>query len=310
MVSYITSRILQGLLVILIISVATFAMMRLMPGDPVMLLLGEGRLRISQEQIDAIRSMWGLDRPYTEQYFVWVKNLISGNFGESIIRMGVPVRQMIAEALPVTAKLNFYALVVALGLAIPAGIVAAVKRNSFFDYTLTLICSAGAAIPNFWLGLMSIILFALVLGWLPAMGLTSWRGWVLPVGILAFEQLAVIARVMRGATIETLSQDYVRTATAKGLSRTAVITRHAVRNALLPVVTVVGFRVAFLLSGTVIIENIFALPGIGRLFVDSVFRLDYQVVQSIVVLFAVLVVVTNILTDLAYAVVNPRIRIR
>lgn len=310
MVGYLGSRILQGLIVILIISIATFAMMRLMPGDPVMLLLGEGRLRISQQQIDAIRSIWGLDRPYTEQYFVWVKNLLSGNFGESIIRMGVPVRHMIFEALPVTAKLNFYALVVSLALAIPAGIVAAVKRNSLFDYLLTAICTAGAAIPNFWLGLVSIIFFAQVLGWLPAMGLTSWKGWILPVAILSLEQLAVIARVMRGATIETLAEDYVRTATAKGLGRTAVITRHAVRNALLPVVTVVGFRIAFLLSGTVIIENIFSLPGIGRLFVDSVMRLDYQVVQSIVVLFAVLVVVSNILTDLAYAFVNPRIRVR
>ncbi len=310
MLHYLGSRLLQGLIVIFLISIGTFVIMRLMPGDPVMLLLGEGQVKISEEQIVAIRSKWGLDRPYYEQYLVWAANLLRGDFGESIIRMGVPVRRMIFEALPVTAKLNLYALVVALLLAIPAGIVAAVKRNSIFDYILTALSTAGAAMPNFWFALMGIILFALVLRWLPPFGVNSWKGWILPVAVLAFEQMAIFARVMRGATIETLAEDYVRTATAKGLARPVVVTRHAVRNALLPVVTVIGFRIAFLLSGTIVIETIFALPGIGRLFIDSVFRMDYQVVQSIVVLLAVLVVAANLLTDLAYALVDPRIRIR
>ncbi|MCL4860583.1 MAG: ABC transporter permease [Caldilineaceae bacterium] len=310
MLNFIISRLLQGALVIFLISVVTFIMLRLMPGDPVMLLLGEGAIQITEEQITAIRAKWGLDKSYPEQYFVWAGNLLRGDLGESLIRRGVPVRQMIFEALPVTGRLSILAVLVALALAIPAGIVAAVKRNSIFDYLLTIGATAGVALPNFWFGLMGIIVFALLLRWLPPFGLTTWKGYILPVAVLATGEMAILARVMRAATIEVLSQDYVRTATAKGLAQPTVVLRHAVRNALLPVVSVVGFRMAFLFSGTIVIETIFALPGIGRLFVDSVFRLDYQVVQSIVVLLGALVVLANLVTDLVYAVVDPRLRVR
>lgn len=310
MLNFIISRLLQGALVIFLISVVTFIMLRLMPGDPVMLLLGEGAIQITEEQITAIRAKWGLDKSYPEQYFVWAGNLLRGDLGESLIRRGVPVRQMIFEALPVTGRLSILAVLVALALAIPAGIVAAVKRNSVFDYLLTIGATAGVALPNFWFGLMGIIVFALLLRWLPPFGLTTWKGYILPVAVLATGEMAILARVMRAATIEVLSQDYVRTATAKGLAQPTVVLRHAVRNALLPVVSVVGFRMAFLFSGTIVIETIFALPGIGRLFVDSVFRLDYQVVQSIVVLLGALVVLANLVTDLVYAVVDPRLRVR
>lgn len=310
MLNFLISRLLQGALVIFLISVVTFIMLRLMPGDPVMLLLGEGAIQITEEQITAIRAKWGLDKSYPEQYLVWAGNLLRGDLGESLIRRGVPVRQMIFEALPVTGRLSILAVLVALALAIPAGIVAAVKRNSIFDYLLTIGATAGVALPNFWFGLMGIIIFALLLRWLPPFGLTSWKGYILPVAVLATGEMAILARVMRAATIEVLSQDYVRTATAKGLAQPTVVLRHAVRNALLPVVSVVGFRMAFLFSGTIVIETIFALPGIGRLFVDSVFRLDYQVVQSIVVLLGALVVLANLVTDLVYAVVDPRLRVR
>ena len=308
MLRYIVMRLLQGAVVIFLISVATFIIMRLMPGDPVYLLLGEGQIRITQEQIEAIRARWGLDKPYLEQYLIWVKNLASGNFGESLIHLGIPVRELIFNAIPVTAKLNLMALAIALAIAIPGGILAALRRNTLFDYMNTVGATLGVSIPNFWLALMLIVLFALKLGWVPPFGLRSWKGYILPVIVLATEQTAVFARVMRGATIEVLSQDYVRTAHAKGLSYRMVILRHAVRNALLPVVTVIGFRIAFLLSGTIVVETVFAVPGIGRLFTDSIFRLDYQVVQSIVVLLAVLVVVANLITDLAYAIIDPRIR--
>lgn len=309
MVNYIISRLLQGALVIFLISVVTFVVMRMLPGDPVMLLLGEGEIQITEEQIQAIRAKWGLDRPYYEQYLVWAGNLLQGDFGDSLIRRGVPVRDMIFEAMPVTGQLNVLAIGLALLLSIPAGIIAGVRRNSAFDYATTLGSSIGVALPNFWFGLMGIIIFALFLRWVPPFGLKTWQGYLLPVLVLATEQMAVFTRVMRGATIETMTQDYVRTATAKGLARSVVITRHAVRNALLPVVTVIGFRIAFLFSGTIVVEQIFALPGIGRLFVDSLYRLDYQVVQSLVVLLASLVVFMNLLTDLAYALVDPRIRI-
>ena len=309
MLKYATIRLLQGVLVIFLISVATFIIMRLLPGDPVFLLLGEGRVQMTQEQMDAIRSKWGLDRPWHEQYLIWIGNMIRGDFGESIIRIGVPVRVMLLEAAPVTARLNLYALAIALMIAIPSGILAGVKHNSFFDYVATVGSTLGVALPNFWIGLMSIVVFSLILGWLPPFGLRSWKGYILPVAVLATEQAAVIARVMRSGTIEVLGQDYVRTARAKGLSERAVIFRHAVRNALLPAVTVIGFQIAFLLSGTIIVETVFAIPGVGRLLTDSVFRLDYQVVQSIVFILSVLVVVVNLLTDLVYAVVDPRIHI-
>ena len=309
MFGYIVRRLFEGLIVIILISIATFAIMRLMPGDPMDMLLGEGQVRISKEQMEAIRARWGLDEPYYVQYFVWVKNFVTGNLGESLIRQGVPVRDMIFEAMPVTATLNIYALLIALGVSIPIGILAGMRRNSPLDYAASVGSALGIATPNFWLALMLIVIFSLMLGWLPPFGLRSAKGYILPVIVLATEQMAIFTRVMRSSTAEVVTQDYVRTARSKGLPERTVITRHAVRNSLLPIITVVGFRIAFLLSGTIIVETVFALPGIGRLFTDSVFRLDYQVVQSLVVVLAVLVVVVNLLTDLVYAVVDPRIRI-
>lgn len=309
MLRYITVRLFHGAIVILLISVLTFLVMRMMPGDPVYLLMGEGQVRITEEQMQAIRARWGLDKSYLEQYLIWASNMFTGNFGESIIRTGVPVRQMIFEAIPVTAQLNIYSMLLALAISVPMGIWAAVKRNSAVDYTSSVISVVGVATPNFWLSLMLIVLFSLMLGWLPPFGLRSWQGFILPVIVLAIEQMAIFTRVMRSSTIEALKQDYVRTATAKGLPHRAVVLGHAVRNALLPLVTVIGFNIAFLLSGTIVVETVFALPGIGRLFTDSVFRLDYQVVQSLVVVLAVLVVVANLLTDLVYAFIDPRIRL-
>jgi peptide/nickel transport system permease protein len=309
MIRFITGRLLQGALVIFLISVVTFVIMRLLPGDPVYLLLGEGQIQITEEQIQAIRAKWGLDLPLYQQYLIWVGSMFRGNFGTSLIRTGVPIRDMLLEAIPVTANLNILAMLAALIVAIPAGIIAGIKRNSIFDYATAVGATLGVALPNFWLGLIFIIVFSLILRWLPPFGLRSWQGYILPVIVLATEQTAVLARVMRGAMIDVLTEDYVRTAESKGLAHRVVIARHALRNALLPVVSVIGFRIAFLLSGTIVVETVFALPGIGRLFTDSVFRLDYQVVQSIVVVLAMLVVVVNLLTDLVYALVDPRIRI-
>ena len=215
---------------------------------------------------------------------------------------------MIVEAGAVTGILNIFAVGIALATAIPVGIIAAVKRNSIFDYITTVSTTLGVAIPNFWLGLMLIILFSLTLRWLPPFGLRSWQGYILPVIVLATEQTAVLTRIMRGAMIEVLDEDYINTASAKGLPYYLVVMRHAVPNALLPVVSVIGFRIAFLLSGTIVVETVFALPGLGRLLTDSVFRHDYQVVQSLVVLLSVLVVVANLATDLVYMLIDPRIR--
>ncbi|MCY3901213.1 MAG: ABC transporter permease [Caldilineaceae bacterium] len=311
MARYTVVRLAEGLVVLLLISVATFLIMRLLPGDPVMILLGEGGggIRMTEEQIEAIHRKWGLDDPWHVQYLLWVKNMFTGNFGQSIFRPGVPVREMIFEAIPVTFNISAAGLIIALALAIPMGIMAATKRNSLFDYAATIFSTLGVALPNFWVALMLIVLFSLVLKWLPPFGLHSWQGYIMPVMVIATMQMAVIMRVTRGSLIEELGEDYVRTARAKGLAERGVIGTHAIRNALLPVVTVIGVQFAYILSGTIIVETVFALPGIGRLFTDSVLHLDYQVVQSIVFLLAVIVVVVNLLTDLTYALIDPRIRI-
>jgi ABC-type dipeptide/oligopeptide/nickel transport system permease component len=306
--TYIIRRSLQGLLVIVLVSIATFAILQLAPGSPVDVLVGEAQ--VTQEQLDAIEHKWGLDRPWYIQYFTWMGNVVRGDFGESMVRTGVPVREMVAEAAVVSAKLNILAFVVSTLIAVPVGILAAVKRNSPFDYVATLGATLGIALPSFWIGLMLIIVFSLELGWLPAAGTDSWKSFIMPVAVLATQETALVARLTRGSTLEVLRQDYVTTARAKGLVERVVVSRHVVKNAMLPVVTVLGLRLAFLLSGTIIVETIFSIGGLGRLFVISVDRLDYQVVQAIVLLLSVLVVVANILTDLVYAYIDPRIRIR
>ena len=310
MLRYVIRRLLQGIVVIFLISVATFGILHLTPGDPIFVLIGEtGNTQLTTEQIAEIRHHWGLDRPIYAQYLTWAGNMARGNFGISVIQIGRPVGSMLRQTAPVTFKLNLMALLAAIIIAIPAGILAGVTQYSVFDYISTLGATLGVSLPSFWLALMLIIIFAAKLGWLPAFGLQSWKGYILPVFVLATEQMAILARLMRSTVIETLGQDFVRTARAKGLREGVVLSRHVVRNALLPVVTVIGYRLAFLLSGTIVIETVFAVPGVGQLFVNSVYHLDYQVVQAIVLLLSVLVVAANLLTDLVYALIDPRIRL-
>ncbi|HET7036137.1 MAG TPA: ABC transporter permease [Thermomicrobiaceae bacterium] len=310
MIRYVIRRLLQGIIVIFLISVATFGILHLTPGDPIFVLIGEtGNTQLTTEQIAAIRHYWGLDRPLYVQYLTWAGHMAQGNFGESVIQIGRPVSALLKQTAPVTFKLNVMALALAIAIAIPAGIVAGIKQYSIFDYLSTLGATLGVSLPSFWIALMLIIIFAAKLGWLPPFGISSWKGYILPVLVLATEQTAILARLMRSTVIETLGQDYVRTARAKGLRETSVLARHVVRNALLPVITVIGYRLAFLLSGTIIIETVFAVPGVGQLFVNSVYHLDYQVVQAVVLLLSVLVVVANLLTDLVYAIIDPRIRL-
>ena len=310
MLRYVIRRLLQGIVVVFLISIATFGILHLTPGDPVYILIGEtGRTQLTPQQIQQIRHYWGLDRPLYVQYFTWIGHMAHGSFGESVIQIGTPVNTIIWRAAPVTVKLNVFALIIAIGIAVPAGIVAGVKQYSVFDYFSNVGATLGVSLPSFWVSLMVIILFALKLGWLPPFGVSSWKGYILPVLVLSVEQMAIITRLMRSTTIETLGQDFVRTARAKGLAEAAVLSRHVVRNSLLPVVTVIGYRIAFLLSGTIIVETVFAVPGIGQLFVNSVYHLDYQVVQAIVFILSVLVVLANLATDLIYAYVDPRIRL-
>lgn len=305
---YIGMRILQGLIVIALVSVGTFSLMHLVPGDPVDLMVGEAQ--VTGEQLAAIRAHWGLDRPVYMQYLTWIGNMLKGDLGKSMVRPGVEVSKMIGEAAAVTIRLNLIALLFAVVIALPIGIIAAVKRYSALDYFFMIGASLGIALPNFWVGLMLIILFSLILRWLPPFGIMTWKGWILPVIVLASEQTALFARMMRSAAMEVLGMDFVTTARAKGVSEKMVLLKHVARNALLPVVTVIGYRIAFVLSGTIVVETVFALPGLGRLFVSSVDRLDYQVVQAIVLILSVVVVLGNLVTDLVYGLIDPRIRLR
>jgi peptide/nickel transport system permease protein len=304
---YLFTRVAQGVVVIFLVATATFVILHLTTGSPVDILIGEAQ--VSREQIDAIKHLWGFDQPLYVQYLTWLANMARGDFGVSVIRTGVPVGTMLAQAAPVTITLNVAAFLLSIAIAVPLGILAGVRRYSVFDYVGTVGATLGVALPSFWVSLMAIILFAVQVRWFPPFGLNSWVGYVLPVAVLATEQTAVITRLMRGSVAAVLHQDYVRTANAKGLAEPAVVVRHAVRNALLPVITVLGYRIAFLLSGTIIVETVFALPGVGRLLTDSIYHLDYQVVQVITLLLAAIVVAANIATDLVYSLIDPRIRI-
>jgi peptide/nickel transport system permease protein len=308
MLTYIFRRLLQGIVVIVIVSILTFGLMHLAPGDPIDIMVGEAR--VTDEQIEAIRAQWGLDKPVHEQYITWVGNVLQGDFGRSVVRRGVPVSEMVTEAAWVTIQLNVLAMIVSIGVALPIGMIAAIRRYSAFDYFSMLGATLGVALPNFWVGLMLIILFAGTLGILPSSGLRSWQHYILPVLVLAIEQTALLARLMRSSTIDVMTQDFVSVARAKGLAEFPIILRHIARNAMLPVVTIIGYRISFILSGTIVVETVFAIPGIGQLFINSVIRLDYQVMQAIVLLLAIAVVLGNLLTDLTYAYIDPRIRIQ
>jgi peptide/nickel transport system permease protein len=309
MLAYLVQRVLQGLLVIFLVSLLTFIVMRAAPGDPVRLLVGQDTY-VTEAQLDAIREKWGLNDPPLQQYLTWATNMITGDLGTSMMRPGVPISDMIIDAGLMTLRLTSLSFLIATGIAIPVGVIAAVKRYSWFDYSSMLGSTIGVAVPNYWIGLMAIVIFSVQLGWVPPYGADRWQGYILPVTVLAIEEMAALARLTRGATIEVLGQDYVTTGRAKGLAPSIVILRHVVRNALLPVVTLLGYRIAFILSGTIVIETVFAWPGLGRLFYNSIQSQDFQVVQAIVVLLTVLVVVMNILTDLTYAVIDPRVRVR
>jgi peptide/nickel transport system permease protein len=308
MLTYLIQRLLQGVIVIFLVSLLTFIVMQLAPGDPVRLLVGQAY--VTPEQLDAIREKWGLNDPWYIQYWTWITNLLRGDLGTSIIRQGVPISEMVGEAALMTLRLTILSFIISLCVAIPVGVLAAIKRYSWFDYGAMLGSTLGVAVPNYWIGLMAIVIFSVQLGWLPPYGADSWQAYLLPVIVLSIEEMAALARLTRGATIEMMSQDFVTTARAKGLAPKVVTLRHVVRNALLPVITIIGYRAAFILSGTIVVETVFAWPGLGRLFYNSIVSHDFQVVQAVVVLLTVIVVVMNILTDLTYAVIDPRVRVR
>lgn len=307
MLRYLLSRVVMTIPVLLGVLLLTFSMLHLVPGDPVRAMFIDSG-GASEEQIAQVRSLLGLDKPLPVQFWNYLVGVLQGDLGRSIIT-NQEVSVQIARTFPSTLVLTVAAMTLAIIMGFTFGIISAVKRGTWIDSAMMVFSLSGVSIPSFWLGLLMIYFFSVNLRLIPIVGGPAWKQLIMPAVALGLPASAIIARLVRTSMLEVLSEPYVTTARAKGLGERIVLFGHALRNALLPVISVVGFQVAFILSGTIVIETIFALPGVGRLFTDSVFRLDYQVVQSLVVLLAVLVVVVNLLTDLVYALVDPRIRI-
>jgi len=305
---YFIRRILYSLLVLIGVSLLVFITMRL-SGDPVQLLLRDGNP--TQEDIERLRHALKLDRPLPEQYLDFVAGAVRGDFGESL-RYRTPALDEVLARMPATIELSVAAYLFALLVAIPTGIVSAVKRGGVADFTSRFISLIGVSFPNFWLGLILVLIFSVRLKWLPVSGRGEGLGeglkaLVLPAVTLGTAYAATLMRLLRSSLLEVMNQDFIRTARAKGLRDQSVLVRHALRNALIPVVTVAGLQIGFLLSGSVIVEVVFSWPGVGRLVVDSIGQRDYPIVQAAVVLLATALIVINLLVDVIYALIDPRI---
>ncbi|HEY5365835.1 MAG TPA: ABC transporter permease [Casimicrobiaceae bacterium] len=312
MLIFLARRIAQIVPTLFFVSILIFGLQQLLPGDPAMILAGEDR---DPSVIAHLREKLNLDKPLPVRYAYWMRGVLHGDLGESQ-RTQQPVLTLIAEKLPVTLELACIAMVIALSIGIPAGVISAVRRGSAWDYGANVVALWGLSTPNFWLGIMLILLFSVTLGWLPASGYVSpfddlranLAAMIMPAFVLGNAIAAVLMRHTRSAMLQVLSSDYVRTARAKGVPERAVILKHALRNALIPIITLGALEFGTLLSGAVLTEQVFTIPGFGKLIVDAVFNRDYAVVQGVVLFTATAYIVLNLLADVAYALANPRIR--
>ncbi len=312
MIFYLSRRIVSLLVTLALSTVVIFTVMEIVPGDPAQLILG---FNATDDAVAALREQMGLNDHLYTRYWRWVSGLVVGDFGTSYT-YSVPVLELISERIVVSLPLALIALTLSTLIAIPAGILAASKRGKLPDVSIMGLTQLGIAIPNFWFALLMIYVFAVYLRWVPAGGFPGWEAGIgnvlvslaLPAIALALPQAAILARVTRSALLESLGEDYIRTARAKGLTRSMVLWRHALRNAMIPVLTILGLQFAFLLAGTIIIENIFYLPGLGRLIFQAITQRDLIVVESTVVLLVATVIIINFLIDIAYAWVDPRLQ--
>lgn len=304
-VRFLVRRVLLTVPVLLGVATLVFSLIHLVPGDPAQAMLGDGA---SPQDISELRTSLGLDRPLPSQYAAFMTSAVTGDLGRSF-RTGQPVTQMIAERVPATAELALAAMTVAILLAIPLGIVAAVWKNTWADHAAMTFSLAGISIPNFWLGPLLAIVFAVELGWLPVSGRGTLAHLVLPAVSLGLALSAILARMTRASLLEELGELYVRAARARGASPVAAVLGHALRNSLIPLVTIVALQFGAVLTGAVITETIFAWPGIGRLLIQSIGFRDYPMVQGCILLIAVTYVSVNLLTDILYGVLDPRIRL-
>ncbi|MDP3898305.1 MAG: ABC transporter permease [Mesorhizobium sp.] len=314
MTAFLLKRLLIGLATLVVASLVVFTVMEILPGDAAMLMLG---MNASPAALDALREQMGLNQPVIMRYLNWMAGLAVGDFGRSFTYSS-PVIDLIAERAVVSLPLALMALVMSTAIAIPVGLFAAARRGKTADAVAMGAAQIGVAVPNFWFALLLVYVFAVWLRWVPAGGFPGWsaglwpglKALILPSVALALPQAAILARVTRSAMLEVLGEDYIRTARAKGMPRRIVLWRHALRNAMIPVLTILGLQFAFLLAGTIIIENVFYLPGLGRLVFQAITQRDLIVVEGVVILLVASVIVVNLLVDLAYALVDPRLRIR
>jgi len=301
---FLARRLALTILVLLGVATLVFSLIHLIPGDPAQAMLGEAA---AQKDVEELRQKLGLDRPLLEQYGHFLRGAMRGDLGTSF-RTGLPVTGQIVERMPATLELAAAAMLVAVVVAIPLGIAAAVGRGTAVDHSAMVLALSGVSIPNFWLGPLLAIVFAVELGWLPVSGRGTWAHLVLPAVSLGAALAAILARMMRATLLEELREQYVLAARARGASRTRAVLRHAFRNSLIPVVTIIGLQFGAVLTGAVITETVFAWPGIGRLLILSIGFRDYPLVQGCILLIAVTYVAVNLLTDLLYGVLDPRIR--
>ena len=305
MLRYLSRRLLEALLALLFTSILVFSMMHMIPGDPALLVAG---LEAGPEVVERIRRDLGLDRPLPLQYGSFLLNALLGDFGVSI-RTGLPVLREILDRFPYTLVIALGAILLATAMGIGSGILAAMRHNRLGDALVMVLALLAVSTPSYWLGLMLMLVFSLFLGWLPSIGIATPAHYVLPILTLGAQSGGIISRMTRAAMLDVVGQDFVRAARARGERERSVILRHALKNALIPVLSIVGLRFGNLIAGAVLVESVFAVPGVGRLLVDAVLWRDYPMVQGTMLFVAALFILVNAATDVLYAVVDPRIRV-
>jgi peptide/nickel transport system permease protein len=315
MTAYIIRRLILAVIVLVLVSIFVFLAMRLLPGDPVLMFVSSSSIQnITDEQLEALRHEFGLDKTLPMQYLDWISGVLHGDFGRSILNRS-PVTDEILKRLPITLYLGVVAFIVAVIVGIPAGVLCAVRRGTWLDNLITTLSNIGITIPVFWLGIILIYIFALYFEWLPVMGYTSpfedfWlsiKKIIMPVLCLALGPLAGNARQARSSMLEVIHKDYIRTAWSKGLKERTIIMKHALKNGLMPVITLSGIGIGTILGGSVLIEQVFNIPGMGRLAVTSVMNQDYPYVQAIALIMAISIVLANLLVDISYGWLDPRV---
>ena len=301
---YIFKRVLSGVVTVVILITCCFFLMHSIPGSP----FSKGEQGVPEAVMQRLNEKYGLDQPLTVQYVRYMQNILQGDFGISYKNSSVQVNDLIARGFPISARIGSIAVLVSLLIGLALGIVSAVKRGSLFDAASMVLATVGVCVPLFVISVLLLYLFAGVLKWLPTFGLSTWRHYILPVACLSFSPIAYIARMTRSSMLEVMQQDYIRTARAKGVAEFFVICKHGLRNAVLPVVTYLGTLIANLLTGSFVVERLFAIPGIGKYFVDSITSRDYNIIMGVTIFLGIFVVVCNIIVDVVYGIVDPRVK--